>query len=132
MQHAQILAINAFAPSGMSSQPAAVAKSPSSEQPLYIKVANFPGLYRNTKSGRYYAVKKVHGKRKEHSLDTADRKIAERRFKAWVESLSKVDSEVEKTTLKELIKRFHAVTQGLVQNSQVTNPVLERTITLPH
>ena len=130
MQRTQILGINDFASSGMSSQPA-VAKSLSSE-PLYVKVANFPGLYRNTKSGRYYAVKKVHGRRKEHSLDTADRKIAERRFKAWVESLSKVDSEVEKTTLKELIKRFHAVTQGLVQNSQVTNRMLERMITLPH
>ncbi len=88
---------------------------------LYVKVANFPGLYRHSKNGRYYGVKKVHGRRKERSLETADRKIAERRYKEWVTNLEKVDTEVEKTTLNQLIARFRAVTQGMVQNTQVTN-----------
>jgi len=39
------------------------------------------------------AMKKIGGKRKEHALGTADRKIAERRFKEWVDSFGKVDSD---------------------------------------
>ena len=48
--------------------------------PTYLKVANFPGLYRHTRSGRYYACKKLGGIRRERSLGTCDRKIAERRL----------------------------------------------------
>ncbi len=87
----------------------------------YVKVANFAGLYRHVKSGRYYGTKKIKGKRKECSLGTTDRKIAERRYKEWVANLERVDTEVEKTTLGELIERFQAVTQGMVPNTQVTN-----------
>lgn len=120
MHDAQILDHVSLADAKMPSEPtAAVAQAP-----LYVKVANFPCLYRNAKSGRYYGVKKVHGRRKERSLDTADRKIAERRLKEWVANLEKVDSEVEKTTLAELIERFQAVTQGRVQNTQVTNQAI--------
>ena len=46
--------------------------------PTYVKVANFPGLYRHARSGRYYACKKLGGIRRERSLGTCDRKIAER------------------------------------------------------
>jgi integrase len=69
-------------------------------------------LYRHTPSGRYYGCKKVLGRRKERSLGTTDRKIAERRLKEWIANLGKVDTEVEKTTLKDLNKRFIAVSQG--------------------
>ena len=55
--------------------------------PTYVKVANLPCLYRHSRSGRYYACKKVSGRRKEHSLETCDRKIAERRLKEWVGNL---------------------------------------------
>ena len=44
--------------------------------PTYLKVANFPGLYRHSRSGRYYACKKLGGIRRECSLKTSDRKIA--------------------------------------------------------
>ena len=71
----------------------------STDAPTYVKVANFPGLYRHSRSGRYYACKKLHGIRRERSLETCDRKIAERRLKEWVGNLEKVDAEVEKTTL---------------------------------
>lgn len=60
----------------------------------YVKVANFPGLYRHARSGRYYACKKLGGVRRERSLGTCDRKIAERRLKEWVGNLDKVDAEV--------------------------------------
>ena len=87
----------------------------------YVKVANAPGLYRHSRSGRYYACKKLHGVRRERSLETCDRKIAERRLKEWVGNLEKVDAEVEKTTLEELIERYHAVTASLSESSRATD-----------
>ena len=36
----------------------------------YVKIPNSPGLYRHTESGRYHAVKKINGKRRERSLRT--------------------------------------------------------------
>ena len=62
--------------------------------PTYVKVADFPGLYRHARSGRYYACKKLGGIRRERSLGTCDRKIAERRLKDWIGSLDKVDAEM--------------------------------------
>jgi integrase len=91
----------------------------------YAKVPGVVGLYRHTESGRYYGVKKVRGKKKERSLGTTDRKIAERRLKDWIDSLSKVDAEVEKTTLRQLMQTFIAVTKGQSESSQtVINGVL--------
>ncbi len=87
----------------------------------YVKVANFPGLYRHARSGRYYACKKLGGVRRESSLKTCDRKIAERRLKEWIGSLDKVDAEVEKTTLGQLIQRFVVITGGMAHNTHVTN-----------
>jgi integrase len=89
--------------------------------PTYVKVANFPGLYRHARSGRYYGVKKLGGKRREHSLKTADRKIAERRLKEWIGNLDKVDAEVEKTTLGQLIERDRVVTGSMSESSRTTD-----------
>ena len=36
----------------------------------WIQVPTIPGLHRHTVSGRYYGMKKTHGRRKEHSLGT--------------------------------------------------------------
>lgn len=92
----------------------------------YVKVANAPGLYRHRRTGRYYGVKKVNGKHREHSLGTSDRKIADRRFKEWAENLGKVDSEVEKTTLRQLIGKFVEINRGTVKNTQATTrPIIE-------
>jgi integrase len=88
---------------------------------LYEKVANVPCLYRHVETGNYYAVKKVKGRRKEHSLRTADRKIAERRLKEWTENLGRVDREVEKTTLRELLQKFAAVTRGKSDSTETAN-----------
>jgi hypothetical protein len=62
-----------------------------------VKVAQVPGLYRHSLSQRYYGIKKVSGKRKEHSLNTTDRKLAERRLKKWIADLGKTDAEMEAT-----------------------------------
>ncbi len=89
--------------------------------PTYVKVTHVPGLYRHSRSGRYYACKKLGGIRRESSLRTCDRKIAERRLKEWIGNLDKVDAEVEKTTLGQLIQRFVVVTGGMAHNTHVTN-----------
>ena len=87
----------------------------------YVKVANFPGLYRHARSGRYYGCRKLGGKRREHSLKTCDRKIAERRLKEWIGNLDKVDAEVEKTTLAQLIHRYRVVTGSMSESSRTTD-----------
>ena len=94
---------------------------PLAKTPAYVKVANYPGLYRHARSGRYYACKKQGGIRRERSLGTCDRKIAERRMKEWVGSLEKVDAEVEKTTLGQLIQRYLVVTGSMSESSRVTD-----------
>ncbi len=58
------------------------AQHPTSNE--YEKIPNVGGLYRHTISGRYYGAKKIHGKRREVSLRTTDRKIAERRLRDWI------------------------------------------------
>ncbi len=48
-----------------------------SARQLLNKVQSAQWLFRHSINGTYYAQKKINGKRKEHSLDTTDRKIAE-------------------------------------------------------
>jgi integrase len=95
----------------------------------YVKVPAYPGLYRHSRSGRYYGFKKLNGKRHECSLRTTDRKIAERRLKDWVRNLAAVDREVEKTTLRDLLARFVAVNRGRALKTQKTNRAIIRQLT---
>ncbi len=87
----------------------------------YEKIANVTGLYRHTISGRYYGAKKLHGKRREVSLRTTDRKIAERRLRDWVMNLHRVDREKERTTFAELIATFVAINRGKSKSTQTTH-----------
>jgi integrase len=84
----------------------------------YIKIPNSPGLYRHAESGRYYAVKKINGKRRERSLRTTDRQIAERRQRDWVASLRVIDREVERTTFSQLITSLLAANGGKAAQTQ--------------
>src|SRR5580700_5931580 len=88
---------------------------------IYVKVSAHPGLYRHSHSGRYYAFKKLNGKRHECSLKTTDRKIAERRLRDWVRNLDTIDRELEKTTLRELLQKFVAANQGKSPKTRATN-----------
>lgn len=94
----------------------------------YAKVPAFPGLYRHSRSGRYYGFKKLHGKRYECSLRTGDRKIAERRLRDWKRNLETVDREVERTTLRELIHKFVAANQGKSSKTRATNASIIRCV----
>jgi integrase len=98
--------------------PAEAPQTSSQKEKEYVKVA--PCLYRHVRTGRYYGCKKVHGRHREHSLGTADRQIAERRLLEWTQNLSKVDAEVEKTTLDQLVKKFVETGRGMAKNTQVT------------
>jgi hypothetical protein len=71
-----------------------------------VKVSQVPCLYRHVLNRGYYGIKKVGGKRKEHSLKTTDRKLAERRLKVWLENLEKIDTSVERLTLQELVEKL--------------------------
>ena len=91
-----------------------------STRQLLIKIPNYPCLYRHSVNDTYYGQKMFGGKRKEHSLATTDRKIAERKLKAWIADLDKTDSEAEKTTLSQLIERFVLVRQGKSDSTKTT------------
>ncbi len=92
-----------------------------STRQLLDKIPSMVGLYRHRNSGAYYGIKKLGGKRKEHSLGTTDRKIAERRLKAWLSELEMVDAETERTTLNQLLEKFTAMNRGKAAKTQATN-----------
>ncbi len=91
-----------------------------STRQLLSKIPNYACLYRHTINGTYYGIKKHGGKRKEHSLDTDDRKLAERRLKDWIDDLDKIDSEAEKTTLSQLLEKFENIRQGMSASTRDT------------
>jgi integrase len=92
----------------------------------YVKVPGRVALYRNPRSGLYYGFKKLHGKRRECSLRTTDRQIAERRLKDWIRGLEVLDREIERTTLRQLLERFAAATQGKSARTRATNASIIR------
>lgn len=94
----------------------------------YEKIPNVIGLYRHTISGRYHGVKKLHGKRREVSLRTADRKIAGRRLREWIMNLHRVDREKERTTFSQLITTFVATNQGKSQSTRIHHASLIKRI----
>lgn len=91
-----------------------------STRQLLNKVPNVPSLYRHSLNNTYYGIKKRDGKRREHSLDTTDRKIAERRLRTWIDNMGKVDSEAEKTTLAQLLEKFTTTRGGMSESTQDT------------
>lgn len=92
-----------------------------STRQLLEKIPNFPCLYRHTLNANYYGIKKISGKRKEHSLGTADRKLAERKLKDWISGLEKVDSEAAWTSLSVLLDKFVAANSGKSESTCATN-----------
>jgi len=84
-----------------------------STRQLLEKIPNHPCLFRHKINSTYYGIKKIGGKRKEHSLQTDDRKIAERKLAEWIKSLDKIDTESAKTTLAQLLEKFVSVRSGM-------------------
>src|SRR5476649_922588 len=94
--------------------------SKSTRQQL-VKVPQVPGLYRHSLNLGYYGIKKLGGKRKEHSLGTTDRKLAERRLNVWLGNLDKVDASAERLTLKELVEKLQKAQAGKAAKTQATD-----------
>src|SRR5947209_8043058 len=92
-----------------------------STRQLLLKLSGIPSLYRHSVSGTYYGQKKFHGRRKEHSLGTTDRKLAERRLKEWIKNLEQIDSEAERMTLTGLIQKFEEASRGKASKTRQTN-----------
>ncbi|MCX6921869.1 MAG: tyrosine-type recombinase/integrase [Verrucomicrobia bacterium] len=84
------------------------------------KIPNVPCLYRHKINGTYYGIKKINGKEKDHSLDTTDRKEAERNLKDWINALDKVDAEAQRTTLDQLLQKFQKTRQGMSKSTRDT------------
>ena len=95
-----------------------------STRQLLDKIPSLPCLYRHTVNGTYYGVKKVSGKRKEHSLGTTDRKLAERRLKQWIDDFEKVDASASRITLGTLLDKFVVAHQGQSAKTQATNSAI--------
>ena len=93
---------------------------PSTRQQL-VKVPQVPCLYRHSLSRKYYGIKKVGGKRKEHSLRTTDRKLAERRLKDWIATLGKVDREVERLSVREMLHKLQKANLGKAPKTRATD-----------
>ncbi len=81
-----------------------VANTSATNGATYIKVANVAGLYR-----------------RDVSLRTTDRQIAERRMRDWVRNIDRVDHEKERTTFAELINIFIATNRGKSKSTQTTH-----------
>jgi integrase len=92
-----------------------------STRQLLDRIPTVQCLYRHKLNGTYYGIKKHSGKRKEHSLQTADRKIAERKLAEWVKGLDRIDSTAEKTCLAQLVEKFIAANRGKSLKTQATN-----------
>lgn len=98
-----------------------MASNQRSTRQLLVKIPNYPCLYRHSVSGNYYGIKKFSGKRKEHSLDTDDRKVAERKLKEWLKDLDKTDAKANKTELSELLEKLDALHRGKSEKTKATN-----------
>ncbi|MDB6110777.1 MAG: hypothetical protein JWR69_2527 [Pedosphaera sp.] len=92
-----------------------------STRQLLVKIPNFPCLDRHKLNSTYYGIKKIGIKRKEHSLQKTDRKIAERKPKSWLDEPDKIDSDAEKTGLTELLRKVLAANEGKGSNTRATN-----------
>ncbi|WP_269523028.1 tyrosine-type recombinase/integrase [Coraliomargarita parva] len=66
--------------------------------PEYVRVAEC--LYRNTSSGRYYALVKRNGRQIRKSLKTQDRKLAERCLKEFLASIGRIDPSGESRQIR--------------------------------
>lgn len=96
-----------------------ISKTRLSTRQSLSKVLNVPCLYRHI-NGTYYAIKKHKGEQKTISLDTKDRKIAERKLRVWISNLDKIDTQASKTTLEQLIEKFVAGRKGMASKTQQT------------
>jgi integrase len=121
---------------GMNIEPAATAglsQTETVEQPRKYSTTRSQlslvgnGLYRHV-NGSYYACKYVQGKPRWKALKTTDRKSAERIQRDWLANLNQIDSEAERTTLRQLIDKLLQTRAGLAPKTVQTETWLAETL----
>ncbi|MDB6075571.1 MAG: hypothetical protein JWO89_3211, partial [Verrucomicrobiaceae bacterium] len=63
-------------------------------------------MYRHSVNEAYYGIAKVGGNRKEHSLGTSDRRLAERKLKQWLADLKTTEGSQSQMTLGQLHEKY--------------------------
>ena len=91
-----------------------------STRQILIEIPNVPCLYRHKINGRYYGLKKIGRKRKEHALGTTDRKVAERFLKKWINDLERLDPAMDKISLGDLLGKFQLLRKGFSKSTRDT------------
>src|SRR5947209_1881014 len=76
-----------------------------------------PGLCRYSTSGVYFAHVRIRGKLFRQSLETNDRRLAERRLSDFRRTKAKVDPGAGKSTLKDLADRYAATISHLAEST---------------
>ena len=94
--------------------------SQKSTRQLLKKISGFPCLYRHSVNDTYYGIAKVGGNRKEHSLGTADRKLAERKLKQWLSDLKTTEGSQAQMTLGKLLEKYQLSFAGKKPKTQQT------------
>jgi len=69
-------------------------------------------LYVYNPSGGYYARARIRGKLKTHSLETKDRKLADRRLRDWLNDQDRMDPHAGDMTLEGLAEKYVATLRG--------------------
>jgi hypothetical protein len=78
-----------------------------------------PNLYRHRLSGVYYGRKKIAGKIRDRALETSDRKTADGKLRAWLDSLVHVDQQNADWTLATLLEKYAAVRANIAASTKV-------------
>ena len=101
--------------------------SQKSTRQLLKKIPGFPCLYRHSVNDTYYGCAKVGGNRKEHSLGTTDRKLAERKLKQWQDDLKKTEGSQSQMTLGQLLEKYQLSFAGKkLKTRQTRMSILKR------
>ncbi len=78
-----------------------------------------PNLYRHRLTGTYYGRKKIAGKIRDRALETSDRKTADGKLRAWLDSLVHVDQQNADWTLATLLEKYAAVRANIAPSTKV-------------
>ena len=98
-----------------------------STRQLLKKIPGFPCLYRHDVNEIYYGITKVLGNRKEHSLGTTDRKLAERNLKAWLQDLAEIEPGKARKTVGNLLEDYQKNLAGKkVKTRQTRMSILKK------
>lgn len=83
-----------------------------------------PNLFRHRENLSYYGVKKIDGKRRVHALETADRKVADRKLAEWIKGIAETDASASNLTLGGLFTRYRAMLQGKPKTIETKETIL--------